>query len=58
MNPDARIHNWIEPDSRTDPLSDLFDGIIGKSGDIKIFLDVANAGSCSERCRAALQRPG
>src|SRR5208282_4406696 len=54
---DARIDHRIEPDSRTDPSSDLFDGIIGKSRDIKILLEVTDAGSGGERSRAALQRP-
>ncbi len=58
MNPGMPVfNNRIEPDSRTDPLSDLLDGVIGKSRDIKIFLDVADAGSRGERSRAALHRP-
>jgi hypothetical protein len=55
---DARVYNRIEPDACTDSMSDLVDCDIGKSRDIKIFLDVADACSCGERSRAALQRPG
>src|SRR5215469_3000170 len=54
----ARVYHRIEPDSGTDFLSDLFDGVIGKSRDIKILLDVAEVCSRCERCCAALQRPG
>jgi hypothetical protein len=55
---DARVYNRIEPDSRSDSLSNLFDGVIGKSRQIKIFLDVTDACSCGERSRATLHRPG
>src|ERR1700689_2676747 len=55
---DPCLDDRIEPDSCTDSLSYLFDGVIGKRRDVKIFLDVADAGSCRERSRAALQRPG
>jgi hypothetical protein len=54
----AGVHNRIEPDSCTDPFTNALDRVIGKSRDIKIFPDVADAGSCRERSRAALQRPG
>jgi hypothetical protein len=51
---DARVHNRIEPDSRTDPLTNFLDDVIGKNRDIKIFLDVVDACSCGERSRDAL----
>ena len=55
---DARVHNRIVPDSRTDPLTSFLDGVIGKNRDIKIFLDVVDARSCGERSRDALYGPG
>ena len=55
---DARVYHRIEPDSRADPFTNLLDGVIGKSRDIKIFRDVAGACSCGERSRDALYGPG
>ena len=55
---DARVHNRIEPDSCTDPLTNFLDRVIGKSRDMKIFLDVAGVRSCGERSRDALYSPG
>src|SRR5208283_577687 len=55
---DARVHNRIEPDPCTDPLTNFLDRVIGKSRDIKIFLDVVDARSCGERSRDALYGPG
>ena len=55
---DAGVNGRIEPDSRTDTFTNFLDGVIGKSRDIKIFLDVADGCRCGERSRAALQRPG
>ncbi len=54
----ACVHNRIEPDSCTDLFTNFLDRVIGKSRDIKIFFDVADARSCGKRSRAALQRPG
>jgi hypothetical protein len=55
---DARVHNRIEPDSCTDTFANFLDGVIGKSRDIKIFLDVVGVRCCGERSRAALYGPG
>jgi hypothetical protein len=55
---DARVHNRIEPDSFTDPFTNFLDRVIGKSREIKIFLDVAGVRSCGERSRDALYSPG
>jgi hypothetical protein len=54
----ARFHNRIEPDSRSDFLSDLFDGVIGNSRDIKILLDVIAVRSRGQKRRPSLDRPG
>ena len=55
---DARLYNRIEPDSCSDTFTNFFDGVVGKSRDIKILLDVADACSCGERSRDALYGPG